>query len=190
MSLNESYTEVYIAMKILENAVIPVIVFVCLFAIIWFMTRKSSTRNNAHYDEMQLQIRAAGYRMGFYVTLAGLLAVILLMECTGVFDHMLSPSFALGVVAFAGIVTFAVYCICKDAFYSVGQNRRTYIIICIIVVIANGIGMIGTIRERIQSENKMLSFSNSANLLCAVSFLVILIALLAKERHDRNEVAE
>ncbi|MBR6329943.1 MAG: hypothetical protein IKR68_09915 [Lachnospiraceae bacterium] len=42
-------------------------------------------------------------------------------------------------MALAGIVTFIVYCVFKDAFYSIGQNRKGYIILCILAVISNAV---------------------------------------------------
>ena len=178
-------------MKILENVIPNLLIFAVLFALIWIIVRMRRDGQNNHYDEMQLSIRLKGYKIGFFVTLTGLFILIFLMECSNVFESKVSASFALGLVGFAGIVTFAVYCILKDAFYSIGQNRRSYMILCLIVILSNGIGMIGSVREWMDSEDKALTFVNSANLLCGVSFLIILIALIAKDNIDRrDEVAE
>ena len=176
-----------IMMKTLGNAIPLIIVFAACFVLIWLIVRMRRDGQNNHYDEMQLAIRAKGYKMGFFVMLVGLFFVIFLMECTDVFQRMINPSFALGIVGFAGIVTFAVYCILNDAFYSIGQNRRTYIILCLIVILSNGIGMTGSIMEWTTSGEKTLSFDNSSSLLCCISFLIILIALLAKEKLDSKE---
>ena len=176
-------------MKTLENVIPHLLIFAVLFALIWIIVRMRRDGQNNHYDEMQLSIRLKGYKIGFFVTLTGLFILIFTMECSNVFESKVSASFALGLVGFAGIVTFAVYCILKDAFFSIGQNRKSYMILCLIVVLSSGIGMIGSVREWMASEDKTLTFVNSANLLCGVSFLIILIALIAKDVHDRKEEA-
>ena len=93
-------------------------------------------------------------------------------------------------VGLTGIVAFTVYCIFKDAFYSIGQNRKGYIFLCVLVILANGIGAISHISEGTLIEDGMVKFTNCGGLLCAAGFLVILISLLIKEVSSRKEVDE
>ena len=106
------------------------------------------------------------------------------------FGKVISPSFCMMAVGLTGIVAFTVYCIFKDAFYSIGQNRKGYISLCVLVIIANGIGAIGRIREGTLIEDGVVTFSSCGGLLCAAGFLVILISLLIKEVSDKKEVYE
>lgn len=171
-------------MEIFGNAIMPVVIMILLIGAIMIISKKSSTRKDAHYDEMQLKNRATGYKIGFFVMLIGLYAFGFLIEFVPDFGKVVSPSFCMMAVGFVGIVTFAVYCIFKDAFYSVGQNRKGYIIICFLVILANGLGSTGHISDG------TISFSNYGNYLCAAAFLVILISLIVKEAMSRKEVDE
>lgn len=176
-------------MEIFENAVMPIVV-ILIIAAIMIIANKGNARKDMHYDEMQLKIRADGYKIGFFVTLGVLFTFGFLSELIDTFGKVFSMSFCMMAAGFAGIVTFVLYCIFKDVFYSIGQNRRGYMILCVCVIIANGIGSVRHISEGTFLEDGMVTFSNCGTILCAVSFFLILIALIMKEVSTRKEVDE
>ena len=182
-------TEVYI-MELFENVIMPVLMIVLIIGAAFLISKKNSTRKNTHFDEMQLKIRGNGYKIGFFVTLAALFVFALLFELSDTFGSGIDPSFCIWTAGFAGIVSFVVYCIFKDAFYSIGQNRKYYIIICFLVILTNGIGASRHISEGTLIEDGAVKFSNCGSLLCAVSFLIILVSLIVREGMSRKEVAE
>ena len=169
--------------------IIPVAAFVVIFILILALS-KSKGGKETHYDEMQLKFRAAGYKTGFFVTLAGIMVYIVLSELSDGFNNAVGSTFAMYAVAMAGIVAFAVYCISKDAFYSIGQNKRYYMILCVCVIVTNAVGAAGEIAGGTIPAEGRLTFSNSANFVTMAGFLIILIALAVKNAKDRNEVEE
>ncbi len=168
------------------SEVIPIAVAFFLVCFIIFVV-KDSTRKDSHFDEMQLKIRATGYKIGFYVTLIGVFIFGYLFEVNPGFNKVLSPSFCMMAAGLVGIFSFAVYCIFKDAFYSIGQNRKVYIWICVLVIFTNSLGAIRHISDGTFIEDGIVSFSNCGGLLCATGFLVILISLIVKERVSKKE---
>ena len=173
-------------MNTFVDMVLPILALAVIILVVLTFSKKRD-RNECHYDEMQLKFRADGYRLGFFVTLFTLLILIFLTECLDTFQNVIKPSFGMFVAAMAGIVTFVVYCIRKDAFYSIGQNRRSYMLLCVAVIIANGIGSIRHITERTLLVDGALTFSNSSGIVCALSFLIILCALVVKQRQEAKE---
>lgn len=176
-------------MEFIKNAALPVILTAVIIGLILFMVKKGSRTKDAHYDEMQMLIRGAGYRIGFFVTLICLFVFALLTELADPFSTVIAPSLCMWTAGFAGIVTFVVYCIMKDAFYAVGQNRKSYIILCACIVAVNVIGSAGHFRAGTLFSREA-GFAGYSNLLCAVSFLIILISLAIREIRGRKEVEE
>ena len=177
-------------MNVFGNVIMPIVTVILIVGVIMFMANKGSTGKDTHYDEMQLKIRATGYKLGFFVTLIGLYVFGFMIELIESFGKVISPSFCMMAAGFIGIVTFAVYCIIMDAFYSIGQNRKGYIFLCVLVILVNGIGTISHIIEGTLIEDGMVTFSNCGGLLGAAGFLVILISLLIKEVSGKKEVDE
>ena len=184
-----SVTEVYV-MGITDSPVFPIAAVIIIIFTILILSRKSKSYQEKHFDEMQLSIRAAGYKIGYFVTLAGLLVLIILMDSVEGFSRQVAPSFGMFVVMMTGIVVFVIYCIFKEAFFSIGQNRRSYILLCLLILLVNGTGAVGQMKGRIYEDEGVFTFSNSANLVCSLSFLIILICLVIKSVMDRKEVAE
>ncbi len=169
------------------NVVIPIAAVFILLSVIRFIAKKGSTRKGSHFDEMQLIIRATGYKIGFYVTLIGVFIFGYLIEVEPGFGNVLSPSFCMMAAGLVGIFSFAVYCIFKDAFYSVGQNRKGYMWICVLVIFTNSLGAIKHISNGTFIEDGTVTFSKYGGLLCAAGFLVILISLIVKEGVSKKE---
>lgn len=176
-------------MSAFENTILPVAAVAIIIAVMILIGKKNSGKNR-HFDEMQLKIRAEGYRIGFFVTLIGLFIMTLLTELTDIFGKMIAPSVSMWIAGFAGLTVFVVYCIFKDAFYSIGQNRKSYMILCVCIILANGIGAVGQLKERELSGDGLFTFSSCSNLICAACFLIILVSLFIKEAVSRKEVEE
>ena len=175
-------------MKILGDALLPVAALVVIIFVMILMSKKK--QNGSHYDEMQLKIRGDGYKLGFFVTLAGTVILLFLTELFEGFSKVVAPTFGMFVVIMTGIVSFVVYCIFKEAFLSIGQNVKSYMVLCAAVILANVAGSVRQITQGTFLVDGALTFSNTSNLVCAISFLVILIALIIKTGQDRKEVGE
>ena len=135
-----------------------------------------------------LKIRADGYRLGYFVTIALLLVLLMVLDSNLI--TFVSPSFAIFVVMMIGIVTSVVYCIFKGAFLQIGQNGTYYIALCAFIGLLNtGMGILRLVDGSL-FENGVITFSSGASFICGLSFVIILIALAIKKVSMGSEVAE
>lgn len=173
----------------MKEAYYAVIILVALAVVVGLILRKYSS-GDRHFDEMQLKIRSDAYRSGFLITLAGLCILTFLMEDEGGILKWVDPSIVVFTVMMAGIVTFAVECIRKEAFFSFNDKGRSYMILCVIVCVVNGGMGIARIVNGTLWDNGRITFERGSTLVCGLSFLVLLIAFLVKEFRRKSEVME
>ena len=160
-------------MEFLIGALVAVIIVI----VIRVGTKRTPAQT--HYDEMQQQLREKGYRLGYLVTLIGMAALMLLLE--GGLLKQVEPSLCIFFVLMAGIITFVVYCIQKEAFFSIGQRSTYYIVICAVVVVLNGISAMTHILTNQIWDNGVITFDNGCYLISSLSFLIVLIAIVLKK---------
>ncbi len=175
-------------MGFFSDIIIPVLAVIAIIAAVLLADRRA--RKEAHYDEMQLKIRGEGYRLGFIVTLAALCILLFMTEMSEGFGRLVTPSFGMFAVMMTGIVVFIVYCIFREAFFRIGQNGRYYITLCLVVVAINGASAVSRITDGSFPGSGGITFQGGANLVCALSFLIILAAILIKSITGRKEAAE
>ena len=152
----------------------------------WFLTRKNRQQNE--YDEMQLKIRAKGYRIGFFTVLMLLVVLILLLEMN-VFTTV-TPAFAAFAVLIAGVTVFAVYCIVHGAFLSFRGNAKNYLAIFAMVVALEGIATVRHLMNGDFLENGKLTFGSGCSAVMFAGFLVLLITLIVKTVRGGKETEE
>ena len=167
----------------------PIIASVIVLVILLIARRKGAVATN-QYDERQALIRATGYKAGFLVTLFFLLAFGFLSEFSEGFARLASPGFCMIAAGLIGILVFVLYCIAKDAFYGLGQNRKGYMLLCAVIVLMTGLTTFENIRHGTLLEDGRATLAATGSLLTGMFFLVVLIALLRKELQQRNEVDE
>ena len=143
-----------------------------------------------NFDYYVYNLLEDGYKIGYLVTLAGLVLLLLLTEIVDGFSQVATPGFGMFFVIMFGIVVFSVYCIFHDSFFSVGEKGKTYILLCLFVVVANGVSAVGRIVKGTIIEEGKLTFSGTSNLIMATSFLIIVISLVIKNVQDKKEAAE
>ena len=160
------------------TGMIAAIVIIVLIRVI----RRDAVKNQ-HYDERQIILRANGYKAGFMVTIIGILILILWIEGTEDYGlrNWIEPGFGMFAVMMTGIVTFTVYCIVKEAFFAIGQKGNAYIVICLAVSVLNAIPAVIRIGNGTIWDDGKISFQSGSNLICAVSFLIIVAVLLVKK---------
>ena len=171
----------------MNNVWIPVLIVAVLAALIAFV--KSGAKRTKHYDEMQLKIRADGYRLGYLVTVLAVFAVIFLSEF-GVLDGFVSPTFAVEAALMLGITVFAVYCILHDAFFSVGDRGGVYIGLCVLIVLTNGAMAVSRFLDGSILENGIVTFGSGGSTVMTLTFLAVLTALFVKKAQLKREAEE
>ena len=153
----------------------------------WCLSRKRLKKEN-EYDEMQLKIRAEGYRIGFFTALALLIVLVFLYEMNLL--TVVTPGFAAFAVLIICVTVFAVYCILHDAFLSIRGNSRGYLGIFGMVVLIEGLVTVRYASKGELLENGRLGFGGGAPALMFVCFLAILITLIVKTARNRKEAEE
>ena len=139
---------------------------------------RKSRGGEKRYDERQLTLRAEGYKRGFFVTLLAEALGILLLEV-----EVIPPacaSLAVFVALMAGVVTFAVFCIVKDVFLSMGDRSRNYLLLWGLIVVLDGALAVSRIADGTILENGLPTFGSCNQLVMALSFLVVFAAQLVR----------
>lgn len=154
---------------------------VLLIGLIIYLSSK-----NRHYDEMQQKIRAEGYKLGYTVTIILLIILMCFIEYAP--GHLITPSFGIFAVLMAGIVTFTVYSILKDSFFSIGERSTYYMIVCAIISVVNAITAFKYISNGTFLENGVVTFDHGGNLICALGFMAVFVALFIKKVNDRKGI--
>lgn len=174
----------------LLNSLLPITIFLVLLILICLIFKNKN--RTEHFDEMQLKTRGDAYKVTLFVVLllnaaAGLLYAPIDFNLSDYIDYPMA-SFC---ILFIGITVFAVYAIMKDAFFSVNDNGKTYIIVCVIVILSNLAGLIPTIISGEFMPSGSLEFSQGGgNLLNLICFVIILAAILIKKAMINKEDAE
>lgn len=154
-----------------------------ILAVVLVMVGNNNRKIKTEYDERQLRIRGDAYRYAFYT--AVIWEAVLLVLAVGEFELPV-PAYVLhfaGVIA--GITVLTSFCIWKDAYWGLNNNRRRYGIILVAAGLLNAVPLYGRLADRESGDFPYV------NLLCCVMLLAIGIELLLKQLLDkRAESAE
>lgn len=155
---------------------LPIIIFavILLFA---FALRKARG-NVAEYDERQLVIRGKGYQYGFLTSLIYMF-IIVYLDYTNLLDNI-STTVVIMVGIFLSLLVFAGYCIIKDAFLSLTQNRKHYMILCCVIVIIDALNVFIAISENKVIQNGAINSNILINGLTGLLFAIMLVLLIIK----------
>ena len=166
------------------------IAFIVAIAVALFVSKKA-VKPGAHYDEMQILIRANGYKLAFYITIFINCILVFLYSFKDDIPVIIDEPLGIFIGIMAGITAFAVYCIHKDAFYHVDEKSKVYVFLVAACMILNGVIAVSRIIDGSIWQNGRIRFTQGgSNLILAISFLVMLIAMTAKHLSSNDEVAE
>ena len=166
------------------NPILPILLIVVIVMVVLLFVRKMKPAEG-HYDELQLKNRAEGYKIGFFVTAAATLVLILLSEAFNGFFDNIEPSAAFLAALMVGIVTYAVYCIAKEAFFYVNDKGAAYMILCAAICAANVVPAVRSVK--LMAGGAGFTFEYGSNLIMEASFLIILAAIAVKTLQSRKE---
>ena len=173
----------------MSTLIVTAIVVACMAKLIWTMARVG--KRDAHYDEMQMKLRAESYRLG-YMSLLLLSVAVIALDAFGLL-RWVDVTMGIMTAVMASVVLFAVYCIRHGAFFGLGQKRETtvaYVLLLALVVVSNGATAIARIARGALVENGVVTFASGYSLVMAIGFLIVLIALMVKRLTDGGEDAE
>jgi len=169
-------------MSKLSIAYVSVIMFIIIVTgIAVFFIRRNTDK--CKYDERQEIVRGRGFKYGFIaMCIANTIAVLF----TGSDPIMMSCEFASLLSMFVGLTIYMIYTVWNDAYISVNQNPKKYLIFCGIIGIVNLAQGILTLAENGFDLTTQLPMG-SINLLCGILFCIMLITVLLKTLVSRVE---
>lgn len=145
---------------------------------------KTNRKLKCEYDERQELVRGRGFKYGFFT-------MLIVAACTeawsafienAIINHFTSTM----LTCFSGITVYAIYCIWNDAYFALNEKRKSLIIVFAFVGIYNLIlGCVNIFQHLTQNTGLI-----TANMICAVMFIAIFIALLLKSRKDQKDESE
>ena len=149
-----------------------------ILAIALILISNNNRKVRTEYDERQLRVRGDAYRYAFYSVI--ICEVILLVLAFGevtlpVPDYVLHFG---GILI--GCLVLSTYCIWKDAYWGLNNNRRRYGIILVVAGLLNAVPLFGALSRR-----STLDFP-FVNLLTCIMLLVVGVELLLKHFLDRR----
>ena len=168
------------------DIILILLLTVVIAAGICVVTRSAS--RDRQYDERQLMLRARGYRLAYTVTLTLLVALLFVLEHGGF--GVISPGLAVYIVILTGIDVFAVFCILRDVFFSVGEKGGRYIALFTGVMLLDGALAVSRVTDGTITENGVFTFRSGGSAALAVCFLVVLVALVLRTLRARGEADE
>lgn len=137
-------------------------------------TDKSAKWN---YDERQKMVRGKGYEYGFFSML--ILNVFLTVLRIGEIRLPVKDSVIHFMSIVVGVGVYAGYCILKDGYFALNENKKAVIVLFVVVGILNLLSGVHSMWDGSIIENGMIN-ENAINLLCAMLFLGIFIVLMIK----------
>lgn len=145
---------------------------------------KNGDETKNQFDERQELVRGKGFKYGFF-TLMLSNAVLLFLKVLEVplFGNM---EVAMTASIVVGVAVFASYCIWNDGYFALNENRKSLLIMFGLIGALNIVISMANLMAGEVIENGALTF-RSANLFCALLFLVIFVVLLLKHIKDRKE---
>lgn len=157
-----------------------------LFVIILKVTKKDG-KIKCQYDERQELARGKGFKYGFFT-------IVICNTCMGFYStsveqSIFHPFISYIISIFVGVTVFVVYCIWKDAYISLNENRQKVLISFGLIAVANFVIWISNgegIDSFFTKEGIWFSLS-STNLFCAIIFVIIFITVLLKDILDKRE---
>ncbi len=157
---------------------------VLVFAIL--KLTKTDKSNKCKYDERQQQVRGKAYQYGFF-SMMGMCALNMVLDA-GEIKLPLNTITTQFLPIFVGVAVYVGYCIMKDSYFALNENRKAILITFFGVGAINIFSGMMQIKDSAQVVNGMTRY-NCVNLLCGILFVVIFILLLIKGVMDKREHA-
>ena len=147
-------------------------------AVALILISNNNRKVRTEYDERQLRVRGDAYRYAFYSVI--ICEVILLILAFGEITLPV-PEYVLhfgGILI--GCLVLCTYCIWKDAYWGLNNNRKRYGVILVVAGLFNAIPVFTSLSGAVGSDFPYV------NLLCCVMLVVVGAELLLKQLADKR----
>ncbi len=162
---------------------ILVVMVVCV--VIISNRREKTAAQNGVFDERQMKIRGDAFKWSFIVMVVYYMAYAILISFAG--EGLGAPELMIFIGLELGLVFCSVYCILRDAFLAINRSFGFIVILDVCCIVAQ---LVGYFRERAQGalliEDGKLT-TTGLPLSIAVSFMIILVALLVRRHYEKRE---
>ncbi len=173
--------------------IFAMLIYVAIVAFIYFMRKRKAS---VQFDEMQEGVRAKGYKIAYFSTLAMLCGIIFYDVVAGAALPEYVLSSLLIIVVMVSFTIWGIYCISHDSFFGLRQNWKSYLIICIVVGSIQLISFIDHVirlsgSETVQTQFWHLFLSQlSTNAVMAFAFYALAIAISVRLVASKKESEE
>lgn len=172
----------------MSNIFLPLAALIVTALLVYVIVNAKKKDN--HFDEMQLIKRAKGYKIGYFILLIGLTAYAGLSAYNPDLKNRVEPTIAVFIIMMISILIFAIYCIFNEAFFTIGENSKGYAMVCVAMILLNGIGGYNSISEGEFLKDGVLGYDGTGNLIVTAVFTVILICIIVKSIMNKREADE
>lgn len=157
-----------------------------IFIIIILKATKTDGAIKCKFDERQSAVRGKAYQISFFVLLG--YNVVYGIVTASVQKPFIEPFAAMVIGICLAVMVNVVYCILKDAYFSLNENRKSLLIVFSVLSVINLFAGVRAIMEGEAVKNGVITLSIS-NLVCAILLILILIALLIKHLQDKKAIS-
>ena len=152
-----------------------------IIAAVLIVIANKNRKFKTEYDERQLKVRGDAYRYAFYTVV--IWEAVLLILAIGEFSFPVSAYILHYAGILAGVLVLSGYCIWKDAYWGLNNNRKRYGIILVIAGLLNALPLISLLTSPQNSDFPYI------NVLTCVMLVAVGIELLIKHMIDKRAEA-
>ncbi len=163
--------------------IIGVLVGLLLVVVILAVT-KTDDSLKSNFDERQEMVRGKGFKYGFFTVLIfnGVFCILNLFEVS----WFAELEVAMFLSAIMGIIVFACYCILKDGYFSLNENRKKLLVCFAGIGIFNMVLGIANFLQGYGFANGRFTY-RSINLFVGIMSLIVFGTILCKQMKDGKE---
>ena len=173
----------------LWGVAVGVIVGVIIVALIFtYNKKKTGSVVSGDFDERQKLLRGKAFQASFFAML--IFSFLYWVLVTLVLRRpLMEDGLSALICALVGVGVFGIDCIIRDAFFTVQNKPKNYIILFTATTISQIPAAINNLRDGTVIQNGVLTFL-AVPIVCGVLFLSILTAIICKVLAMRKEDAE
>ena len=165
---------------------VGLIVGVIIVAVVLMYNKGTyGSATGSDFDERQKLLRGQAFQKAFFAMMG--FSVVYWMLAKLILQHpIMEDGLSSMICVLLGVGVFGIDCILHDAYFTVRNKPKTYIILFTAVTICQIPAAVINVSQGTVVENGVLTFS-VLPIACAVLFLCILCAILIKQMADRKE---
>lgn len=173
-------------MRVNTNGLSGILGFVIglILCIVIFRFFNSNKKAKTEYDERQELVRGRGYKYGFYTALI-YLVVAIFPPVLGFDLYKNGPIICIGGICLS-VLVLCIYNLWHDSYWGLNNDRKKYIILIIVIALFNGFVAVRAILNGDFIQDGVIKGAG-ANLICSVTFVILLIAILIKSVISKKE---